>query len=154
MCRMTPDTDDGCYGFRDPGTRRQTIPIRSLIFLLCGALGTTLWARENSKTVTLTQKDNATSVTLSAGDHIVVRLPVTEGTGYTWQLKDEREILPLEGEPELEHSSETKPGQTGTQVFRFVAKDKGDAPLAFRLIRPWEKEVRPLKTYTVKVRIR
>jgi len=128
---------------------------QSLVLFLCGALGATLWASKGPHTVTLTEKDNATSVALRSGDSVVVRLSVTAGTGYSWQLENEKkEILPLDGKPEFERSSETKPGQTGTQIFHFIAKDKGEVSLVFRLIRPWEKEVRPLKTYTVTVRIR
>jgi inhibitor of cysteine peptidase len=117
-------------------------------------MGATACARENSKTVILTKKDNATIVALSQGDHLVLRLPVSMGTGYSWQLeKEEKVTLPLEGKPEQEPSAETKPGATETQIFRFAAKQKGEVSLKFRLIRPWEKEIQPLKTYSVTVRI-
>lgn len=135
------------------GSKQITVRLLAtmLLFVALGAL----CADGAPKTLTLTEKDNGTIVKVNVGDHVVVRLPVTMGTGYSWQLANQlKEHLLLEGGPLQEHPPGAKPGETEVQVFRFVAKHEGKVPLAFRLVRPWEKHPQPLRTVAVKIYIR
>jgi predicted secreted protein len=123
--------------------------------VLYGAMGTNGCEAASPKTGTLTEKDNGTTVALSLGDRVVVCLPATAGTGYSWQFaKQKTEILLLEGKPEQEQSSEVMPGGTEIQVFRFIARHKGEIALELKSVRPWEKGVRAVKTFSVTVRVR
>jgi predicted secreted protein len=124
------------------------------VTILCAATAITAGGGGVSKTVTLTEKDSGTTVPLSRGDHLVVRLAVSMGTGYSWHLeKEEAEILPFEDASQRERPPESKPGEPEIQVFRFIAKEKGSTSLTFNFNRPWDKATRPLKVFSVAVRI-
>jgi inhibitor of cysteine peptidase len=92
---------------------------------------------------------------VNAGDHVVVRLVFSTGTGYEWQLvKEDKEVLPMEGASTTELTPRANPGAPATEVFRFVAKQKGDVTLSFQLVRSWEHGVAPAQTWSVTVKVR
>ena len=128
---------------------------RIVIALACGAMIAIAAAGAGGKTVTLADKDNGTTVSVNAGDNVVVRLVFSTGTGYEWQLvKEDKEVLPMEGASTTELTPRANPGAPATEVFRFVAKQKGDVTLSFQLVRSWEHGVAPAQTWSVTVKVR
>jgi predicted secreted protein len=106
------------------------------------------------KTVTLTEKDNDTKVKLVKGDTLVLKLPMQGGTGFTWVAgKADDEKLKAAGKPTAEKPAEPRPGATVLQVFRFEAAAPGSARLEMWYKRPFEKDKKPAKTFSVTVEI-
>jgi predicted secreted protein len=127
---------------------------RIVIALACGAV-IAIAAGASSKTVTLADKDNGTTVSVNAGDHVVVRLEFSTGTGYEWALvKEDKDVLPMEGASTTEVTPGANPGAPATEVFRFVAERKGDVKLEFQLVRSWEKPPVAAQEWSVTVKVR
>lgn len=107
-----------------------------------------------ARTVTLTDKDAGSKISLTVDDHVVLQLPVVMGTGYSWKILGiDKEVLALQGEPRVTPLTEPKPGGGEMEVFRFVAKRKGETKLELELTRAWEKRAKPSKTFSVTVTV-
>jgi inhibitor of cysteine peptidase len=108
----------------------------------------------NPKTVTVTEKEKDTTVTLNKGDVLVVKLSIQGGTGYTWVVaKKNAAVLKPMGKPETEKPDKPKPGGSLTMVFRFTAEAKGTSDLEMEYKRPFEKDKAPLKTFKLSVKV-
>jgi len=87
--------------------------------------------------------------TLDRGDALVISLPATSGTGYTWQAYPvARGFVKQIGDPAFERDS-TMPGASGHQVFHFGVEGSGSGTLEMRYLRPWEKDKPPAKVFKV-----
>lgn len=108
-------------------------------------------AAKNS--VTVTQKDSKVAVT--KGDILIVKLEMTAGTGYTWQIEknDASKLQPV-GKPQFEQFKKGVAGGNGYQVFRFKAKAGGTIELKLNYLRPWKKNKAPGKTYAITVEVK
>src|SRR5271154_1101720 len=107
-------------------------PKLSLAFVLLCAMTASSCSAAAPKTFTVTEKDSSSTITVRIGDHVVVRLSASIGAGYSWQLAGpDTEALAEEAKPSQEQPPETEPGETETQVFRFIAKGKGEVALRF-----------------------
>jgi predicted secreted protein len=115
----------------------------ALIFLSGGG---TACARV-PQTFEVTEKQELKPVTLRTQDILVVRLAVQMGTGFSWQLRDNAHFTVLSHE--LGSSSASVPGGVSHQVFRLRASRPGSTRAEFRLVRPWEAEAPPQKTFEV-----
>jgi len=105
--------------------------------------------------VILTDANNGKSFTLNPGDSLVFRLPVRNGTGYTWQIvKSKQQIVTLQGEPSRDPPPSAMPGAAADQIFHFVAQKNGKTKLEFEYLRPWEKHEPPAKTFYVTIVVR
>lgn len=102
----------------------------------------------------VTDKDNGNQVIAGKGSILTVRLKVNLSTGYSWQVVNNTSQLQLIGEPLLEQSEEGVPGKVEHQVFRFEAVTSGSSKLELNYVRPWEKDVPPVKTYRINVHVR
>lgn len=107
-----------------------------------------------SPTVVVTDKDNGGQVSIAKGGVVVVRLPVTSGTGYSWAVAQNGalQLKPL-GKSSMEKPNDPKPGATETQVFRFKAVAVGSTTLEFHYARPWEKNTPPAKTFQARITV-
>jgi inhibitor of cysteine peptidase len=143
-----------------PGFRAYHI----LLFILVVSIGTVVLAvarpllspkvalRTNG--VVATEKDNGKEITVPKGSTFAVSLEITSGTGYAWNIaKDGAPLLKSIGKPQIEKPTDSMPGATQRQVFRFQASDSGSANLELRYARPWEKEKPPARTFTLKVNV-
>jgi inhibitor of cysteine peptidase len=102
--------------------------------------------------VTLTERDNQGEVHLSVDDELVVRLEANPGTGYSWNVAGEEEIvLDRLGEPTFERLGEPKPGGVEHQVFTFRVRSKGESSLRLDYRRSWEKQKAAEKSFSVRV---
>lgn len=88
--------------------------------------------QQNDHVVTVTDRNNNSTVGLAVGDTLVVRLASNASTGYTWRIGQNNDsLLAPQGEPAYENSSSAMPGAQGTQVFTFTAVAAGGDALTF-----------------------
>jgi inhibitor of cysteine peptidase len=109
----------------------------------------------NDGKVRVTIKENGTTVTLRSGDVLEVALPATLGTGYSWKVANSAaNVLKAQGKPEA-GSAETasKAGQPENQVFLFNTLAKGTGQLEMQYQRPWEKDRKPAKTFSLTIKV-
>jgi len=75
-------------------------------------------------------------------------------TGYSWEAVEVNQaILRPVGKPEFTSDS-TALGAGGVQILRFEAASPGRTALRLAYHRPWEKDVAPLKVFSVQVAVR
>jgi len=109
----------------------------------------------NDGKVRVTMKENGTSVTLHPGDILEVALPATLGTGYSWKVANSAaNVLKAQGEPAAGAAgSSAQAGQSENQVFLFNTLAKGTGQLELQYLRPWEKDRKPAKTFSLTVKV-
>ena len=71
--------------------------------------------------------------------------------GYLWKVESLPEAIQLLGSENEKPASDTKPGDSTTQIFRFRAIKSGEHTITFLLSRPWENKA--IQTRTVKVKV-
>ena len=111
-----------------------------------------------SKEVKVVASVNGSLVELKKGQTLVITLESNPTTGYQWEvIENEESVLQQKGKAEFKSSNTGNPpssGKSGTETFRFYAQSPGNGNLKLVYHRPWEKEVEPLKTFTIKVKVR
>lgn len=98
----------------------------------------------------LTERDNGSTVQLTRGDAISVRLAENATTGYQWTVGSE---LPpcLQKTAEAHDPAATNAaGAGGAATFTFVATGAGSGTLTLERRRAWDAA--PLETYAVELR--
>ena len=81
--------------------------------------------------------DAGRTVEVAAGDRLVLSLPETAGTGYTWEV----EALPPGAEVVEERYEQIGPGVGGSSRHVFVLSAPGETgQVRLRLLRPWRGE--------------
>jgi len=81
-------------------------------------------------------EDAGRTVEVAAGDRLVLSLPETAGTGYTWQV----EALPPGTEVVEERFEQIGPGVGGSSRHVFVLSAPGEAgKVRLRYLRPWRE---------------
>ena len=99
----------------------------------------------------LTAEDNGTQINIEEGQTITIMLEGNPTTGYTWDVADGTgAVLRQVGETEYEAESDLI-GAGGVQTLRFEAVEAGETELSLVYHRPWETNVEPLETFTVRV---
>jgi predicted secreted protein len=130
----------------------------SLLLILVGAFAlNNSQASADMRTVTVTEKDNNSTVELNRGDLLEVILEFSPGTGYSWQIaKNDANLLEPQGEPTISGGTEQKnmPGAAEQATFRFRALKSGTTVIALQHKRPWEKEKEPHKVFSITVNIK
>ena len=83
---------------------------------------------------------------------LYINIEANPTTGYVWQIAGEynENILKRIGKYGYKHNSD-RLGAGGVQTFRFEAVKKGQTNLVFEYSRPWEKEEKPAKKYTLRI---
>lgn len=95
-----------------------------------------------------------TEVQAKVGQPVIIRLPGTAGTGYTWQLASPMcPFLPLAFSQQLESSIDGRVGGPSEWVFTFTAESAGTCNVSFQYHRPWERGVAPAETRSVTVNV-
>ncbi len=93
-----------------------------------------------------------TEVQAKVGQPVIIRLPGTAGTGYTWQVSSPPcDFLPLAFSQQLESSKDGRVGGPSEWVFTFTPVGAGTCNMSFQYHRPWERGVAPADTRTVAV---
>lgn len=91
---------------------------------------------------------NGQTVTVGAGDTIVVRLPENPSTGFRWEFAGAVAVSDdfVGGPPAM-------PGAGGERVIRFVAPASGMLTIHAELRRAWEKDAAPQSRFEVIVSV-
>ena len=99
-------------------------------------------------------EDKKHETELSVGGELSNDLPFNAGSGYSWTAKGfDAKVLTLVSQ---ESRSETTDGRTGGPMiehFVFKGVKEGETTITFELRRPWEKDVAPAQTRTMKVKV-
>jgi inhibitor of cysteine peptidase len=107
-----------------------------------------------SKEVMLGAGDNARQIELNKGQSLAITLEANPTTGYTWDAAGfDEHILRQAGEPKFQPESSAI-GAGGVQTLRFEAVNAGNTSLKLVYHRPWEKNVEPLKNFSIQVVVR
>jgi len=101
----------------------------------------------NQQTSSEKVTDNSGTIETKIGETFIIKLESNVTTGYSWRL-----VEPL---PKIVEkvSNVYKPAQTqekivgagGIDEWTFKAVAKGKVTIAFEYVRPWEKDVPPVK---------
>jgi len=98
--------------------------------------------------------DNERQVELTNGQTLAIALDSNPTTGYGWYVVEcDESILRQQGEPKYKAESR-RVGAGGTETLRFQAAAPGQTILVLGYLRPWEKDVDPIKSYRVEVVVR
>ena len=138
--------------------RRNKIVLAIIFLFILGCLfGYQMLASQTQydmKNITVTNSDNGSSVQIISGGILTLKLGVRPATGYAWKVSSESfNPLKLIGESTFEETTRGKPGVSEYQVFRFRAQKHGTSTLKLPYVREWEKNVKPVSTFSVTVDI-
>jgi predicted secreted protein len=108
--------------------------------------------------IIITEKNNGGKLQIAPGCILILKLEAIPGTGYAWQMvQNNPDLLKSLGESVFEPIvGDTKQeilGGPEYQVFRFKARKSGTDILELHYKREWGKEVVPVKTFRITVRI-
>lgn len=118
----------------------------STMLLLAGCI--------NTAPLALSESDTGTTQTLRVGQQLKVKLEANPTTGYQWAL-DGRLPPQLEqvGKPQFTVDSPAL-GSGGTEVWTFVAKERGAASLALKYWRSFDSTSPPVSSFSVDVHVK
>lgn len=118
----------------------------STMLLLAGCI--------NTAPLTLSESDTRTTQALRVGQQLKVELEANPTTGYQWTL-DRRLPPQLEqvGKPQFKADSPAL-GSGGTEVWTFVAKERGAASIALKCWRSFDPTSASASSFSVDVHVR
>lgn len=103
--------------------------------------------------VVLGAGDNGRQIELNKGQILAITLESNPTTGYTWEAAEfDEHILRQVGDQFQPESS--APGAGGVQTLSFEAVNSGKTSLKLVYHKPWEKNVEPLKIFSIEVIVR
>lgn len=106
--------------------------------------------RVSRRALLLEEPDNGSSIYLTQGDVIAVKLPSSPTTGYSWSVAaNTPSVLQPAGDSRYEPPLTAKPGASGFQTFEFRVAAGGPAALQLVYRRPFEKDAPPARTWSV-----
>ena len=111
---------------------------------------------KNSGTLSFTEKDNGSSVSLNKGQRIEIKLESNITTGYSWKLSENMDTsVAAFVSSEYKESGKDKEmvGTGGIETFIFEAKDAGQAEIILEYERPWEENTEPEKVFKLKITV-
>jgi predicted secreted protein len=85
-------------------------------------------------------REQGTRVMASPGDRIVIRIPENASTGYQWEVEQVADPLELESSEMVPPPEPAGPGAGGERRVVLRARGAGQARVALRLERPWERQ--------------
>jgi len=107
-----------------------------------------------SKPVELSAKDTGVAQSLAIGQELRVSLQANPTTGYRWAV-DGAVPTQLEQAGEARCAADSKAiGSGGTEVWTFVAKRAGKAPLRLKYWRSFEPTAPPVATFSADIEVR
>jgi inhibitor of cysteine peptidase len=124
------------------------------VAILIGAIHLEAAMTLEPKTVTVTEKENGSKIKVSKGDTLVLKLAEQPGTAFGWKIvKNNEDVLKPHGKPAVEKSDEKpKPGGKVTKVWEFKVESAGTSDLEMHLVRPFDKDKPPAKTFKLLVK--
>lgn len=105
-----------------------------------------------TNSISLSDKDNGSTVTITSNETFSISLPSTPGTGYSWHIQDLDKIhLELLEERLIPKQDKLIVGAQESQLFRFKAISSGQVILQLDYSRPWEPQVKPLHQFRITI---
>ncbi|MDD5424051.1 MAG: protease inhibitor I42 family protein [Candidatus Omnitrophica bacterium] len=99
----------------------------------------------------LIERDSGKTIEMRTGNSILIELPGNPTTGYTWEVSSvDPSILHKLGDFKFSTNSNVI-GSPGKMALRFRVVGEGRTTLALAYRRSWEKNVAPIKTFSVNV---
>ena len=98
------------------------------------------------------KENTADQLDVTVGQELSITLASNPTTGYHWELAaplDESAVKLLANE--YKASGTGMLGAGGQEIWTFRAMSRGQTVVQLKYVRPWEKDVAPVKTATYKV---
>jgi predicted secreted protein len=109
---------------------------------------------KDKKETVITEKQDKSTVKITKGTDLVIKLEGQPSTGFTWLVaKNNAEVLTYSGKPEIEKPKAPVIGGKVKMGFRFATKATGVSEVELNYLRPFEKDKKPDKTFKVKVEV-
>ena len=110
----------------------------------------------NQQATSVIPADNTGNIAAKVGDTFVIKLESNATTGYSWRLA-ELKTGTVEKVSNVYEPAKTQGrlvGSGGIEVWTFKAVSKGNVTITLEYVRPWEKDIPPIKTakYSVSVK--
>jgi inhibitor of cysteine peptidase len=125
--------------------------IRNLFIILF--IGAVFMAGCAKPYMIITDADNGKGKNIPRGEQFWIKLPAQLGTGYSWKITSPESNFESIGSPVTESSGSAMPGGSEHQIFKFKANKAEEADLNLEYIQPWEKNFKPAKSFTVKIKV-
>lgn len=92
---------------------------------------------------------------VQAGKTLIITLEANHTTGYHWELAKplDSKIIKLEGSVYNRPKKRIFIGAGGSEEWTFKALKVGQAKIYFKYVRPWEKDIPPVRTRNFTVSI-
>jgi predicted secreted protein len=103
----------------------------------------------------LMSEKESTCVQVCRGRVFALRFLTTPGTGYGWEFASdpEKSLLEFIGK-KVEESESGRRGGSVFVIWTFRALAVGETEISLKYVRPWEKDVEPVKKHVFAVEIR
>jgi len=89
--------------------------------------------------------DNKKTIKVHKGDTLLVKLPISSGTGFVWQVSAKTNFC-KQGNTKYEHIKSRMPGAPLMEIMSFSMTASGIEDIVFIYHRPFEKNQIPAKT--------
>ena len=104
----------------------------------------------------LTDADDGKTFKVKVGDVVAISLKGNPTTGYSWRTaKLDGKAVEQAGQPKYT-TNPHRPGMVGVGgkfVFRFNAAKSGKTQVHLEYVRPWEKNIKPVQTFTATIEV-
>jgi len=133
---------------------RTRLPVLGVLLILSTLV---MSACGSSNEVNLNAGDSGTQVGMEKGQTLVVTLDSNPSTGSRWErVASEDGTLQQVGEAKFRQGpwARRMVGAGGKEILRFKAEKAGQTDLELVYHQPWEKGVKPTKTFAVQVVVR
>lgn len=98
------------------------------------------------------QPVNSSEIDVNLGEEFVIVLDGNPTTGYQWMTENIDEAFIKFLSSKYEPSSNT-PGSGGRYVWTFRAVAQGKSNITMKYLRPWEKDIEPIKKQVFSINI-
>lgn len=98
------------------------------------------------------ERSDGHEIVAKRNEQFEVSLSETRTAGYHWVITERDEpILELLSEKTVPNAGAV--GGSGHHIWSFRAASPGETRLTFEYSRPWEKSVKPARTFRLKIRV-
>jgi inhibitor of cysteine peptidase len=104
-------------------------------------------------TVEIGELGPSASVQLRVSDTLRVVLAANVSTGYSWQVAANDTAILQPASSQNTPAAQQRMGTPGRQTLSFTAKAAGQDHLTLHYARPWEKNAKPARTYTLSITV-
>jgi inhibitor of cysteine peptidase len=125
-----------------------------LVVIAAGLLILPSAVQSSPNDIIVTLAHHETSIAVTEGQRLVIRLEGQPGTGYGWELQEAPSLLQPAGDPVFEplpESTDTAMSAPAMQVTTFYPVRAGNETLTLAYRRAWDRNAAPLRTFTIQV---